>query len=65
LTPDEVGKAGFAIEAIMMGDAMAPPGDKDNMAKSENKAVAANAAFVAANRGRAEAVYGSFGTLGL
>jgi len=28
LTPDEFGKAGLAIEAIIMGDAMAPPGDK-------------------------------------
>jgi hypothetical protein len=65
LTADEFGKAAFAIQAIILGDAMAPPGDKDNMAKSENKAVAANAAFVAANRPRAEAVYGSFATLGL
>ena len=65
LTPDEFGKAGLAIEAIIMGDAMAPPGDKDNMAKSDDKAVAANAAFVAANRARAEAVYGSFITLDL
>ena len=65
LTPDECGKAAFAIQAIIFGDAMAPPGDKDNMAKSEDKAVAANAAFVAANRARAEAVYGSFATLGL
>ena len=65
LTPDEFGKAALAIQAIILGDAMAPPGDKDNMAKSEDKTVAANAAFVAANRGRAEAVYGGFGTLGL
>jgi hypothetical protein len=65
LTPEEFGKAAFAIQAIILGDAMAPPGDKDNMAKSEDKAVAANAAFVAANRARAEAVYGSFVTLGL
>ena len=33
--------------------------------KSEDKTVAANAAFVAANKARAEAVYGSFVTLGL
>ena len=65
LTPDEFGKAGLAIEAIIMGDAMAPPGDKDNMAKSADKTVAANATFVAANRARAEAIYGGFGTLGL
>ena len=65
LTPEEFGKAALAIQAIIFGDAMAPPGDKDNMAKSEDKAVAANAAFVAANRARAEAVYGGFVTLGL
>lgn len=65
LTPEEFGKAALAIQAIIFGEAMAPPGDKDNMAKSEDKAVAANAAFVAANRARAEAVYGSFVTLGL
>ena len=65
LTPDEFGKAALAIQAIIFGDAMAPPGDKDNMAKSEDKAAAANAAFVAANRARAEAVYGSFSTFGL
>ena len=65
ITPDELGKAGFAIQTIILGDAMAPPGDKDNMAKSEDKIVAANAAFVAANRARAEAVYGSFITLDL
>lgn len=65
LTPEEFGKAALAIQAIILGDAMAPPGDKDNMAKSEDKAVAANAAFVAANRARAEAIYGSFATLGL
>jgi hypothetical protein len=44
---------------------MAPPGDPDNMAKSADKTVAANAAFVAANRGRAEAVFGSFSPFGL
>ena len=65
LTPEEFGKAAMAIQAIILGDAMAPPGDKDNMAKSDDKAVAANAAFVAANRGRAEAIYGSFATFGL
>jgi hypothetical protein len=65
LTPDEFGKAALAIQSIIMGEAMAPPGDKDNMAKSEDKTVAANAAFVAANKGRAEAVFGSFATLGL
>jgi hypothetical protein len=65
LTPDEFGKAVRAIEAIMFAEVMAPPGDKDNMAKSEDKTVAANAAFVAANKARAEAVYGNFISLGL
>ena len=65
LTPEEFGKAAFAIEAITFADAMAPPGDKDNMAKSEDKAAAANATFVAANRPRADAIYGGFATLGL
>jgi hypothetical protein len=65
LTPEEFGKAAFAIETIIFADAMAPPGDKDNMAKSEDKAAAANAAFVAANRARAEAIYGGFATLGI
>ena len=65
LTPEELAKACFAIQTIIFGDAMAPPGDKDNLAKSEDKTVAANAAFVAANRGRAETVYGRFITLGL
>jgi len=65
LTADEFGKAALAIQSIIMGEAMAPPGDPDNMAKSEDKTVAANAAFVAANKARAEAVYGSFATLGL
>ena len=65
LTAEEFGKAVLAIQSIIFADAVAPPGDKDNMAKSEDKTVAANAAFVAANRARAEAVYGSFATLGL
>jgi uncharacterized protein (DUF849 family) len=65
LTPEEFGKAALAIQSIIMGEAMAPPGDPDNMAKSADKTVAANAAFVAANRGRAEAVFGSFSTFGL
>ena len=65
LTPDEFGKAVRAIEAIMFAEVMAPPGDKDNMAKSEDKTVAANAAFVGANKARAEGAYGNFMTLGL
>ena len=65
LTPEEFGKAVNAIEAIMFAEGMAPPGDKDNMAKSEDKTVAANATFVAANKARAEAVYANFMVLGL
>jgi hypothetical protein len=65
LTPEECGKAGFAIEAIMFADGMAPPGDKDNMAKSADKTAAANAAFYGANKARAEAIYGNFGILGI
>ena len=65
LTPDEFSKAVRAIEAIMFAEVMAPPGDKDNMAKSEDKTVAANAAFVVANKARAEAVYGNFLSIGL
>ena len=65
LTPEEFGKAAFAIEAIIFADAVAPPGDKNNMAKSEDKAAAANATFVAANRARAEAIYAGFSILGI
>lgn len=65
LTPEEFGKAAFALEAIIFADAMAPAGDKDNMAKSSDKAAAANAAFVAANKTRAEAIYAGFSILGL
>jgi hypothetical protein len=65
LKPDEFGKAALAIQSIILGEAMAPPGDPDNMAKSEDKTVAANAAFVAANKARAEAVFGIFATFGL
>jgi hypothetical protein len=65
VTPEEFGKAAKAIESIIMGEAMAPPGNPDNMAKSDDKTVASNAGFVAANRARAEAVYGSFSTFGL
>jgi hypothetical protein len=65
LTPEEFGKAAFALEAITFGNAVAPPGDKDNMANSSDKAAAANAAFFAANRSRAEAIYTGFSILGL
>ena len=64
LTPDEFSKGIFAIMAVGMADAMAPPGDKDNMANSTDKTVAANAAFVAANKDRTNAVFGAFMTLG-
>src|SRR4051812_32263875 len=65
LTPEEFGKAALAIQSIIMGEAMAPAGDPDNMAKSADKTVAANAAFVAANKARAEAVFGKFIVLGI
>lgn len=65
LAPEEFGKAALAIQSIIMAEVMAPPGDPNNLAKSDDKTVAANVAFVAANKGRAEAVYGSFATLGL
>jgi hypothetical protein len=55
LTPDEFGKAIFAIMAVGMSE---------DLAKSEDKAVQANAAFVAANKERADAVFGAFMMLG-
>jgi hypothetical protein len=51
LTPDECGKAIFALMAIGM---------IDDMAKSKNKTVQANAEFVEANKDRANAIYASF-----
>ena len=65
VTPEDFGKAAFAIETILFAEAMAPPGDKDNMAKSADKAAAANATFVAANKTRAESIYANFGILGI
>lgn len=65
VTPEDFGKAADAIESIIFAEGMAPPGDSDNMAKSTDKTVAANAAFVAANKARAEAVYGTYMVLGL
>jgi hypothetical protein len=65
LTPEEFGKAALAIQSIMMAEVMAPPGDEDNMAKSDDKTVAANAAFFADNKGRAEVIYGAFSTFGI
>jgi hypothetical protein len=55
LTPDEFSKAIFAIMAVGMSD---------DLAKSDDKAVKANADFVAANKSRADAIFGSFMTLG-
>ena len=55
LTPDEFGKAIFAIMAVGMSE---------DMAKSENKTIAANAAFFAANKDRVDAVFGGFMMLG-
>jgi len=55
LTPDEFAKGIFAIMAVGMSD---------ELAKSEDKVVAANAAFVAANKDRADAIFGAFMMLG-
>jgi len=43
----------------------APPGDPDNLAKSQDKTVAANDAFYLANQARCDFVYGNFGIFGL
>ena len=55
LTPDEFSKGIFAIMAVGMSE---------DLAKSEDKTVKANADFVAANKGRANEVFGSFMMLG-
>jgi hypothetical protein len=55
LTPDEFSKGIFAIMAVGMGE---------DMAKSTDKTVAANAAFLAANKDRTNATFGAFMTLG-
>ena len=55
ITPDEFSKGIFAIMAVAMSD---------ELAKSEDKAVAANAAFVAANKDRTDAVFAGFMMLG-
>lgn len=55
ITPDEFSKGIFAIMAVAMSE---------DLAKSEDKAVAANAAFVAANKDRADAVFAGFMMLG-
>ena len=65
LTPEDFGKAVFAIESIIMCEAAAPPGDPDNLAKSEDKTVAANDAFYLANHNRAGLIYGQFGIISM
>lgn len=55
LTPDEFGKGIFAIMAVGMSD---------ELAKSDDKAVQANAAFVTAHKDRADAIFGAFMMLG-
>ena len=55
LTPDDFAKGIFAIMAVAMSD---------DLAKSEDKVVKANAEFVAANKDRANATFGSFMTMG-
>ena len=51
LTPDDFSKGIFAIMAVAMSE---------DMAKSDNATAKANAAFVAANKDRADAVFGGF-----
>ena len=55
ITPDEFGKAIFAIMAVAMSE---------ELAKSEDKAVKANADFVEANKTQANSIFGSFMMLG-
>jgi hypothetical protein len=55
LKPDEFAKGIFAIMALAMSE---------DLAKSEDKTVKANAAFVAANKDRADAMFGAFMILG-
>ena len=55
LTPDEFGKAIFAIMAVGMSD---------ELAKSQDKTVQANAAFFAANKDRIDATFAGFMMLG-
>jgi hypothetical protein len=55
LTADEFAKGIFAIMAVAMGE---------DMAKSEDKTVKANADFVTANKDRCDAVFSGFMMLG-
>ena len=51
LSPDDFAKAIFAIMAVAMSE---------DLAKSEDATVKANAAFVTANKDKCDAVFGSF-----
>ena len=51
ISADDFGKAIFAIMAVSMSD---------DLGKSEDKTVKANADFIAANKARAEATFGNF-----
>jgi hypothetical protein len=51
LTPDEFGRGILALMAVGMND---------DLSKSEDKTVQANAAFVTAHRGRADAIFNAF-----
>ena len=55
ITPDEFGKAIFAIMAVSMAE---------DLAKSEDKTVKANAAFIEANKDRAGQIFGAFMMMG-
>jgi hypothetical protein len=55
LTPDDFAKGIFALMAVGMGE---------DLAKSEDKTVQANVAFVAANKDRANATFAGFLMLG-
>lgn len=55
ITPDDFGKAIFAIMAVSMAE---------GLDKSTDKAVAANAVFVEANKERAGAIFGAFMMMG-
>ncbi|MEY2490583.1 MAG: hypothetical protein QOC70_2525 [Verrucomicrobiota bacterium] len=59
LTPDEFTKGVFAIMAVGMAVGMS-----EDLTKSADKTVQANAAFVAANKDRTEAIFGAFMMLG-
>jgi hypothetical protein len=51
LTPDEFGRGILALTAVGMND---------DLSKSEDNTVQANAAFVAANRGHTDAIFNAF-----